>query len=89
MWPSKTDKAAQESGRQSEGVQIEVEPLAKGRALACALAVHGVGGRGGTETGRAQMAQRRDERASKRARVGKRERALGACGSRVRSSNMS
>lgn len=35
MWPSKRDKATQESGRQSKGVHVEVGPPAEERALAC------------------------------------------------------
>lgn len=35
MWPSKRDKATQENGRRSSGVQIEVGPPAEERALAC------------------------------------------------------
>lgn len=31
MWPSKTDKAVQESGRRSEGAEIEGEPPAEVR----------------------------------------------------------
>lgn len=52
MWPSKTDMAAQESGRRSEGGQIEVGPPAEGQVLERWLALRWcVGQAGETETG--------------------------------------